>query len=293
MGPPSLTIDRLDEKEELILAQSTSQCCRFCCCQPSINWVLSEKDNFQSGQNPFEANPSGWIHEESSFCGRSFAWLNIGCRAQKYVQHAGPPPASMQSENGNCGCQCEPTPSYLSEIERNSNLVATHEKNSTCGMCWTYPLPFPICNCCPLPYLETKKSDGTVIGKTSYICDQFCCVPKYDVTNAQGEKIFHIRPDTCVMGCCVQCRCGGDGGKCCRVPFVIRDPNNLSPVMTDGNESSAQIDSLWSGWANECCRNRNAYHLAFPSGTTAEEKLILTGSGILIDVTVFEQNDDS
>eukprot|EP00957_Ditylum_brightwellii_P166774 12694500-Ditylum_brightwellii.AAC.1 len=45
----ALTIERITEKDELILAQTTSQFCRCCCFQPSINWVLSEQDNFEAG----------------------------------------------------------------------------------------------------------------------------------------------------------------------------------------------------------------------------------------------------
>lgn len=288
-----LTIDRLAEKEELVLAQSTSQCCRFCCCQPSINWVLAEQDNFQPGQNPFDLDDSGWIHEESTWCGRSCSWLAPGCRAQKYVQHASSAPGSVRAENNGvlcCACQPGKVTAGLSDAERESNVVATHEKNSTCGFCWTFPIPFPVC--CFLPYLETKKATGEVIGKTSYVCDACCFIPKYDVTNAYGQKIFHIRPDTCFMGCCVQCRCNGGRGKCCRVPFIVRDPRTLAPLKTDGNEDKAQVDALWTGWANECCALKNAYHLAFPESIPAEEKLLLIGSAILIDVTVFEQESD-
>jgi hypothetical protein len=179
----------------------------------------------------------------------------------------------------------------LNENDRLSNVVATHEKTQTCGVfCHTICFVIPIC--CSLPYLETKNADGSSIGKTSYICDACLFVPKYDVTNAQGEKIYHIRPDTCVGGMCVQCRCDGGRGKCCRIPFVIRNPDTLQPIATKGNASVSHVDALWTGWANECCRLKNAYHMTFPDGATAEEKLILTGAGILIDTTVFEQNSD-
>ncbi len=291
MKPSALTMDRLDEKEDLIVAQSTSQCCRCCCFQPSINWVLAEQDNFEPGQDPFDLDSSGWVHEESSFCGRWWSWALPGCRAQKYVQHSGPAPASIRTENGFLSCQTGSTTVGLSEDDRRGDIVATHEKNCTCGTCYQFVPPFPIC--CNLPYLETKDSNGSTIGKTSYVCDACLFVPKYDVTNAQGEKIYRIRPDTCVGGMCVQCRCGGGGGKCCRVPFVVRNPDTLEPVATKGNASVSQVDALWTGWANECCRLKNAYHLAFPDGATAQEKLILTGASILIDTTVFEQQDDS
>ncbi len=293
-SPTLLTIDRLEEKEEVILAQSTSQCCRFCCCQPSINWVLAEQDNFQPGQNPFDLVSSGWIHEESSWIGRSCSWMAPGCRAQKYVQHAGPAPPSIRGENNGvlcCACQPGLVPSGLSDAERTSNVVATHEKDCTCGWCVTFPIPFP--SCCCLPYLETRNlATGAVIGKTTYVCDACIFIPKYDVTDASGHKLYHIRPNTCFGGMCIQCNCNGKGGKCLRIPFIVRDPVTREPLMTNGNEDKAQVDSLWTGWANECCTMKNAYHLVYPRDASAEHKLLLTGSAILIDVTVFEQESD-
>ena len=42
----------------------------------------------------------------------------------------------------------------------------------------------------------------------------------------------------------------------------------------------------------ECCRRKNAYHLVFPDNMSVDDKLLLTGSGILIDVTMFDNQDD-
>jgi len=86
LGPQPLTMDRLDERNELIVAQSTSQCCRQGCFQPSINWVIAEGNNYQPGQNPFALDSVGWIHEESDFVGRCCSSCGAGCRRIKYVQ---------------------------------------------------------------------------------------------------------------------------------------------------------------------------------------------------------------
>ena len=53
LAPQPLTMDRLEERQELIVAQSTSQCCRTGCCQPSINWLIAEGNNYEPGTNPF------------------------------------------------------------------------------------------------------------------------------------------------------------------------------------------------------------------------------------------------
>ena len=300
LAPRPLTIDRLDGREELIVAQSTSQCCRCCCFQPSINWVLAEGNNFVPGTNPFELDSVGWIHEESSFCGRWWSWIIPGCRSIKYVQHSGPAPPSIMGENQDWfTCQFDEATTGLDEADRQANIVATHEKNCTCGTCWMWPIPFPICNCLPLPYLETRNGSQT-LGKTVYVCDACCFVPKFDVYNGSNENLYRIRPDTCVAGLCVRCRCceGKKGGKCCRIPFIIRTPQSLEPVEPGPNVNSnsttstvkAMIDILWAGWKHECCTQKNAYHVVFPRDITKEEKLVLLGSTVLVDVAMFEQD---
>jgi len=297
LAPQPLTMDRLGERDELIVAQSTSQCCRRGCFQPSINWVIAEGDNFEPGKNPFELDSVGWIHEESTFVGRWLSECSAGCRGIKYVQHSGPPPASILGENDKWfRCQCGDTTDNLSEEDRNSNIVATHEKKQTCGMYfWALPC---LCNFCGLPYLETKDgSSGEVLGKTQYVCDLCCFVPKYDLLDASGNQMYRLRPDTCVAGLCVRCRCDGNKGKCCRIPFVLRDPVTEDPIPSGatlaGKVVNAMVDALWSGWKNEFCSMKNAYHVTFPTDMTAEKKAVLMGSTLLVDVTVFEQQDDN
>jgi hypothetical protein len=296
LAPQALTMDRLEERNELVIAQSTSQCCRCLCFQPSINWVIAEGNNFVPGTDPFSLDNVGWIHEESSLLGRCLSAWAAGFRRIKYVQHSGPPPASIMKENtGWFTCQCGETTDDLSQNDIQSNVVATHEKGSTCGVfcCW---VPC-VCNAFGLPYLETRDgSTGAVLGTTKYVCDMCCAVPKYDILDASGKKIYHLRPDTCVGGLCTQCRCDGDKGKCCRIPFILRDPSTLEPIASgasqNGKAVDAMVDTLWSGWKNECCSQKNAYHLTFPNGASSAEKAVLVGSAILVDVTMFEQDGD-
>lgn len=78
-------------------------------------------------------------------------------------------------------------------------------------------------------------------------------MPKFDIYDGNGKKKYRLRPDTCVGGCCVMCRCGGGagGGKCFRVPFIVRDPNTYEPVKGNSGKENAQATMLWSGWKNE------------------------------------------
>lgn len=295
LAPRALTMDRLEERDELILAQSTSQCCRCCCFQTSINWVTAEGNNFAPGSDPFNLDNVGWIHEESSFLGRCMSGCAAGFRAIKFVQHSGPPPPSLMEENVDWfTCQFDEFPAKLSEEERNSNIVATHEKKTTCGhyCCW---VPC-VCNVFGLPYLETKDANGKVLGTTQYVCDACCFVPKYDVLDASGKQMYRLRPDTCFGGFCCACRCDGPKGKCLRIPFHIRDPKTLEPVPSSAMESGkllpSMVDVLWAGWKHECCTQKNAYHLTFPTGISAEQKAVLMGSTLIVDVTMFEQDSD-
>ena len=97
-APSAMTMDRLGDTKQIILAQSTSQCCRMGMCQPSINWVVREADKWvyhiificlsiiwyvyirmhscshllflsssYDGGNPHALVQQAWIHEESTF----------------------------------------------------------------------------------------------------------------------------------------------------------------------------------------------------------------------------------
>mmetsp|Transcript_5328 Transcript_5328/g.11688 ORF Transcript_5328/g.11688 Transcript_5328/m.11688 type:complete len:301 (+) Transcript_5328:29-931(+) len=281
-APRAMTMDRVGETKQIIVAQSTSQCCRAGCCQPSINWVLREADNYHGG-NPHKYQQQAWIHEESTFCMRCNSCWAPGCREVKYVQHSSTIPESVVSgEDFNwCTVQRDLLPKGLTEEDRNKDVIATHEKTQTCTAC-----------CCYEPYLETKDASGKVIGSTQYVCDWCIFVPKFDIFDGSGTKKYRLRPDTCIGGLCIMCRCGGPAGKCCRVPFIVRDPNDFTPIKGNSGNENAQVTELWSGWKNECCTLRNAYHIVFPDDATPEDRLTLIGSSILIDVLYAEQNND-
>ena len=324
-APESMTMDRLEELDELVVAQTTQMCYRKGCCTPSINWVLLDASNYEvpdtfgttinnnnsSSNNPFELpSVGGWIHEESTFFQRCLCHLP-GCRETRFVHHAGLPPASLGAEDFHC-CRIQTTPhsSFLTPHEVSSNIVAVHEKANTCPT---------NCCCCDggggdvpeggrcLPYLRTTDGTGRYLGETRYVCDGCVFVPKFLVLDRHRTPRYLLRPDTCWGGVCVRPRCGGQQGKCCRLPFLVRDPLTKEPIAAGGRtadgETNAQVTQLWSGLANEVCFRRHAYHVAFPnssgsssssssSSCEASDKLVLIGSAILLDVALFEKNDD-
>ena len=327
-APESMTMNRLGELNELVVAQTTQLCFRKGCCTPSINWVLLDSSNYDlqangpsysynnnntgrsNASNPFELpSVGGWIHEESTFFQRCCCHAP-GCRETRFVHHAGLPPASLGTEDCHfCVVQTTPYSSFLKPSELTSNVIAIHEKDNTC--------PTDCC-CAPghLPYLRTKDAQGRYLGETRYVCDGCIFVPKFMVLDKHTNPKYLLRPDTCWAGLCMMPRCGGRQGKCCRLPFLIRDPITGDPIKihsssTADGEDNAQITQLWSGLANELCFRRHAYHVAFPdqhnnaingrrpSGSTSaddscsvEDKLVLIGASILVDVALFEKNDD-
>jgi hypothetical protein len=301
-APESMTMMRLDEMDELVVAQTTQMCFRQACCTPSINWVLLDSSNYElpqsgdrggMGMNPFDLpSVGGWIHEESTFFQRACC-TGPGCRETRFVHHAGAPPRSLGEEDKHC-CRVQLTPSssFLTPDELKQDIVAVHEKKNTCGT---------NCCCCLhlLPYLQTLDGEGRYLGETRYVCDECIFVPKFLVLDKNQTPKYLLRPDTCWMGLCIKPRCGGQKGKCCRLPFLLRDPVTLEPLQansTQDGEEMAQVTELWSGLVNEVCFQRHAYHLAFPSANTTrcsvEDKLVLIGSAILIDVALFEKEND-
>jgi len=284
--PKSMTIDRFDDMDEVVLAQSTSMCLRKGCCRPSINWVLLDSSNFEptTVMNPFDLpSVGGWIHEESTFFQRCLC-SSPGCRETKFIHHSGLPPKSLGEEDRHCcRIQDKPTSSFLTHEEINQNIVAVHEKENTCGPAF----------CCCLPYLRTTDNEGRYMGETKYVCDECIFVPKFIILDKHGDPKFLLRPDTCCMGLCMVPRFGGRGGKCCRLPFLVRDPYTFQPKLSNTHEGKAQVTELWSGLVNEVCFKRHAYHVAFPSDATVEDKLVLIGSSILVDVAFFEQDSES
>jgi len=246
----------------VMVYQKTSQCCRCCCCQPNIDWTIHDYvDNWGHEMN---LPTKMYMKEEASWCGRCMSNPWPGWRATKYTVYQGESPGGQ--------------------------VLFTHEKPFTCSNCPVVmygdggPLRCPCC-CC-LPYLETRDSNRNLLGTSRYICDTCLFVPKFQVEDRNGKPVFRVRPETCVGGLCVKCRCGnGTKGKCFRIPFPIRKPEAPYSQLDD-----AAITDLWAGMAHECCTNREMYSVKFPSMATEDMKKVLIGTTLLIDITLNEQD---
>jgi len=147
--------------------------------------------------------------------------------------------------------------------------------------------------------LETLDASGERLGRTDYVCELCLFVPKMDVSDSQDRVRYRLRPDTCCLGLCVRPRCGGSGGKCCTVPFLVREPGTGKPVMTNHRvqsdekfgvgDENAQVTQLWTG-LKRCCTRKNAYALRFPANADSAMKATLTGATLLVDLSFTESD---
>lgn len=253
----------------VMIYQNTSQCCRCLCCQPNIDWTIH--DYVENWSADMQIPVKMFMKEDAAWFGRCWSHCWPGARPTKYTVHEG--------------------------ADASGPMLFYHEKPWTCSHCPLYP-PFYSDNgpvrcpwCCCLPYLETKDANGTLLGTSRYICDLCIFVPKYEVSDASGNVVHRVRPETCVGGLCIRCRCGGGTkGKCFRIPFPIRQPNPPYDQIGD-----AAITDLWAGMKHECCTNREMYSLKFPAKGSNDPKVeaikkTLVGMTLLIDITLNEQD---
>jgi len=268
----TMNAEQLIQSEGVMVRQLTSECCRPCCCQPNIHWTVHA---YQHQIQDFDTvAPTGvWIQEEAPYCGRCCSFFAPGSRKTTYRVLEDVPP-SVDTPVANKAGQA----------------VYTFEKEGTCGQ----NVVVAITNngivrcpcCCYLPYLDAKDRNGNLMGRTEYLCDMCLFVPKFQVLEADTKTVAYlVRPDTCVGGICVQCKCDGVRGKCCRVPYYIRHPS------TREKYGDAQISDLFAGFKNECCTKRNIYSVKYPDMATPAHKATLLATSLLIDIALVEQED--
>jgi hypothetical protein len=149
-----------------------------------------------------------------------------------------------------------------------------------------------------------RQPDGLLLASAKYVCTICCCVPKFKLgTFSAGAaasapdgpmptREYALEPDTCCCGFCVRCRCGGQGARCCRMPFLVRDIATKEPV--DGG--NGQVTDLWAGLAKASCTRQTQWQIKFPQGTVSDDphlKSAMLAAALLIDLVVMEQEQQS
>lgn len=260
-----------DGKESFLVKQTPRGCCQeLLGCEAKSEYKISAMD--------FEYMRSGgWLKEgatsqpdemyaleESSFCMRC-CWRDgraMSIHLSAGGEEGGPDIVEYQKP---CGC-----PLSLS--------IPTDNGSIDCPCC------------CMLPELNTVTPDGEEINSSHYVCDGYCCVPKFAYME-EDEEIYRVSPATCCGGCCPACRCQ----RTLSIPFYFHDPESMERI-TDGQEDEElqpQIRKVWGGLRKECCTTADTFAVFFPRGCDANRKAGLLGLTFLLDFTVFERQGEA
>ena len=248
------------------IKQRTNECCRCCCCQPNIDWVVGKYNRDVSPHEEPEALL--YIEEDAPYLGRCCSYCIPGGRPTTYYVHRG--------------------------STKDDPVVLKHQKEWTCGQNMLVGIsdngPVRCPCCCFLPYLDTIDPEtNTKLGTSRYLCDLCLFIPKFGIYDAHGNPQYLLRPNTCCCGCCIRCKCCEKGARCCQVPYYFRDYHTKENVEPDDDEVS--VRDLWAGIASEACTRKNLYTVKYPSSCKdAATKAVVQGAVLLLEMTMVEQN---
>lgn len=258
-------------RESFLVKQTARGWMRECCgCEAKSEYKISAMD-FQYLQS------GGWLSEGvSSLPDELYALEESGCCMRLCWRdgRAMDMGVSLGGEQGGpdvvryskpCGCPL--------------NLAIPIDEGSVTVPC-----------CFALPELSTMTPDGKELNKSAYICDMYCCVPKFGYYENE-EEVYRLKPMTCCGGCCPMIQCKRTPS----VPFYFHDPES-GEVLSDGavdEESYPQIIKVWTGMVKESCTTADTFAIFFPQGCSAERKAGLLGLTFLLDFTVFERQGEA
>ena len=142
------------------------------------------------------------------------------------------------------------------------------------------------CKCCC--YQEASvSSGGQELGSMKEDC--FYCVPSFKINSPDGTPIYKVHPPTCCAGICMNCCAEGNpccGKGCCKVPFHVYPADQ---EKTDGDAPFiGKILKKPKSLAVEILTDAEAFDVTFPDDATAQQKGLLMGSAIFINVNFFE-----
>jgi len=223
------------------MKQTTKGCMRLGPCQPNMEWTAHEYTHSYGEGDAIEDKL--YLMEDAPYFGRCTSMCCPGGRPTRFDVWAGGVPNDKQRP---------PLQDRLFYFEKER----THGVAQCIG-CDDKGNAIMVPCCCHLPYLRSHDHTGQVLGTTQFICDEFCFVPKFFIKDKDNQNKFLLRQETCCCGCIPMFKCGGKGGKCCSIPFYIRDPNTgkkLQGMNPGGGEGDniAEVTHLWSG-AKTCC----------------------------------------
>jgi len=131
---------------------------------------------------------------------------------------------------------------------------------------------WPCCPCCSRPSAVIKDNNGQKLGR---IEDPFsCCYFNEDIYDAQDRHIYHVEGHCCQVG--LICPCVADA------ELEVRQADQ--PV---GKIARKQLSLL------EMCCPTMRYRVEFPKGATADHRVLLLSSQLMIDTVYFEMQGEN
>jgi hypothetical protein len=133
--------------------------------------------------------------------------------------------------------------------------------------------------------IQHQNSKGEPIGATTE--DFWICVPKFNITDADGRLEYILSRPTCINGMCVD-YCA-EGICTCRVPFYLFPPGT---AQVKGNETGKLV-KVWKGLAEELFTDSDNFEVNFPKESIEETRARLMGSLFLVNQLYFEGTRDT
>jgi hypothetical protein len=138
--------------------------------------------------------------------------------------------------------------------------------------------------CCCYQEIQAENSSGSKLGSVKERC--WCCVPSFDVKDANDQQKYLLHFPTCCDGMCIDC-CA-EGCCNCRIPFYVFTPGKGAEKKQVG-----KIVKVWSGFANELFTDADKFEVQYPPDADAASKSTLLGATFLLNSLFFERQKES
>ena len=116
--------------------------------------------------------------------------------------------------------------------------------------------------------------------------DLFVCVPSFKISSLEdGSPVYKVHQPTCCAGCCVAGCCAECD--CCGICCCCTDDDSEVPFhIYPADQENTDDDAPFIGKMLKT--DAEAFDLTFPDDATAQEKGLLMGSTIFINVNSIE-----
>lgn len=208
----------------------------------------------------------------------------FGCEAQDYFdiyKNDEKEKFAMAKEKSGFCCRfwCAPNHEFtigVKEEGTDAELMEFHSPFICCASCFS---------CCCFQTM-TMKMGGKDIGKMT---DQaYCCVPRFQIVDAEGKGVYKVHQPTCCGGCCVNC-CY-DGICNCKTAFQVF-PHDQEDT-DNGAKHAGEIMKMPRSLATELFTDANMFKITMPEGATSEQKGLLIGTSIFLNAAFFERGEN-